>query len=68
MFMQKLNSNDYLSEHISNSVLGEDEILFSGIEIEITFRQVLHDDVNIFFVLEDLVYACKKRMFTNGGN
>ena len=52
--MQKLNSDDDLGEHVSDSTFGKDEVLLSGVEIEIALGQVLHHDVNVFLILEDL--------------
>ena len=52
--MQKLNSDDDLGEHVSDGTFGKDEVLLSGVEIEIALGQVLHHDVNVFLILEDL--------------
>lgn len=52
--MQKLNSDDDLGEHVSDGTFGEDEVLLSGVEIEVALGQVLHHDVNVFLILEDL--------------
>ena len=68
LLVQKLNSDYYLWEHVSDGIFGEDEVLFSGVEVEIALRQVLHDDVDVFFVLEDLDDVGEKGVFAYGGN
>ena len=54
MRVQKANGHNDFSQHVPDHRFGEEQFLFFGVEVEIAFGQILHDDVYILFVLEQL--------------
>lgn len=66
LFVQKLNCNNNFSQHVSYRSFWKEEVLFLGVEVEVASRQILHHDVDVFFVLEDLSDVGEKGMLADG--
>jgi hypothetical protein len=52
--VQKLYSDDDLGEHVSDCTFWKDELLLSRVEIQVSLGQVLHYNIYVFLILEDL--------------
>lgn len=68
LFMQKLHRKHNLCDHVTNCILSEDDVLLFGVEVEVSFRKVLHHNIDVLFVLEDFNNVGEKGVVTNLGN
>jgi len=66
--VQKLKSNYNLGEHVSDCTFRKDEVLLSRVEMQIALGQVLHYDVYVFLVLENLCDVGEKGVLTDRRN
>lgn len=53
LLVKELDSHYDLCNHVPDDAFREEDIWFFGVEEEIAFWKVLHDDVDILLVLED---------------
>ncbi len=66
MLVQEANRHNNLSHDVSDEGFREKDVWLFGVEVEIAFGQILHDDVDVILVLEDLEDVCQERVPADG--